>query len=102
MIIVPLLRSCVSTLTRREHRVRRVCAVSLAYLQTSFNPHPARTPGATAADAAPLPVVLQVSTLTRREHRVRQRLVAAGGRFVCFNPHPARTPGATSQPTRQR
>ena len=60
-----------------------------------FNPHPARTPGATVyLLRAGLAAV--VSTLTRREHRVRPQNAGASASADSFNPHPARTPGATA------
>ena len=87
-----------------------------------FNPHPTRTPGATAANYSAGEQLCNVSTLTRRERRVRlarnlvryiENMVSTLtrrerrvrhvvpsflGRFVaCFNPHPTRTPGATPE-----
>ena len=63
----------VSTLTRRESRVRRASSGKAMAMITSFNPHPARKPGAT--QRAPYPHRRNhVSTLTRRESRVRREV----------------------------
>ena len=62
----------VSTLTRRESRVRLPVDDRIVFGNNGFNPHPARKPGATASR--------------------RCGFQSATG----FNPHPARKPGATA------
>ena len=109
----------ISTLTRRESRVRRSRRLPVPNVLRDFNPHPARKPGATGAAGAagaagadfnPHPARkpgatwcgcsvthnVTISTLTRRESRVRRgaRRESSAARY--FNPHPARKPGATS------
>jgi hypothetical protein len=60
-----------------------------------FNPHPARSPGATCRGRPGDPAVA-VSTRTRRDRRVRPPPLSSGGcAGTRFNPHPARSPGAT-------
>ncbi len=67
-----------------------------------FNPHPARCPGATNVLRVKL-YVHAVSILTRRDVRVQpvDSMPPLDRRF-CFNPHPARCPGATRDPRHQR
>ena len=137
----------ISTLTRRESRVRQIRVGAGPHENGYFNPHPARKPGATcrAGRGCAAPRLARISTLTRRESRVRLRRFAtgkaathaistltrresrvrrltgrravgveqfqpspgakagcdgssreasSGGRY--FNPHPARKPGATA------
>src|SRR6266508_1797339 len=66
----------VSTLTQRERRVRPLRRIACVYAGMCFNPHPARTPGATPPDSAAIEPA-NVSTLTQRERRVRHRIGAA-------------------------
>ncbi len=62
----------------------------------SFNPHPARMPGATSTHSSKQKCS-NVSTLTQHECRVRRSLrTSYNAQVFCFNPHPARMPGATS------
>ncbi len=60
----------VSILTQCEHRVLRCTSWLTVRCRSSFNPHPVRTPGATAGIYLVFDPTLPVSILTQCEHRV--------------------------------
>src|SRR5229473_3377710 len=85
----------VSILTQPESRVQPSCC-GVSFSITSFNPHPARKPGATSQFSC-----LQASTCMFQSSpspKAGCNLNRLGRHFStqrCFNPHPARKPGAT-------
>ena len=86
---------CVSTLTRRESRVRLLTSDNLTDREL-FQPSPGAKAGCDPPVADFSLRIETVSTLTRRESRVRpQSRSGACGQPAGFNPHPARKPGAT-------
>ena len=66
----------------------------------SFNPHPARWPGATVAKVFNLLTTVWFQPSPGAMAGCDCLLITFGALGNCFNPHPARWPGATSAPSR--
>ena len=111
-------RGCVSTLTRRERRVRPLFIVAGAVDRLfqpspdanagcdagrhpwrsdrpSFNPHPTRTPGATPPFQVAEHAIEWFQPSPDANAGCDWQWLHRRGVPDCFNPHPTRTPGAT-------
>ena len=87
----------VSILTRRERRVQRQLVLYHVYIyNSSFNPHPSRTTGATHAGFSQNPTSSRFqSSPVANDGCNLFRPMYLNARMACFNPHPSRTTGAT-------
>jgi hypothetical protein len=91
----PAVRTKVSTLTQRERRVRLAKKSAAKSKSFCFNPHPARTPGATLRGLRPRTFVMEFQPSPSANAGCDGRASGRALPISRFNPHPARTPGAT-------
>ena len=86
----------VSTLTRRESRVRLPVDDRIVFGNNGFNPHPARKPGATASRRCGFQSATGFNPHPARKPGATCLITRSGHSSRRFNPHPARKPGATA------